>query len=143
MINNSVEALAKIDGMKSLAEAIDATVNADNAIDRAAGLAKVTASVAAGIAITGRLRMAFQHLRLGLALTGRIKEYEALTKVMGVGGGVSVEHFIDWVNSTHRGSWIYDMLNPDPLADESWRNALRPRPRDPLAIDLDKKFRYC
>jgi len=137
LLEKAVEALSKIDDFKSLAEGINDFLNAENAIDKAAALAKVTAEVAVGIAVAGSLRVAFSGLRLGLAVSGRIGEWEALSKVLGVGSGTGVGSLIDWINDQHYGSDLYDWLHPDPVTNTAWQTAKTPPRRDPLAIDLD------
>ena len=138
LIDTAVDAIGRIEGLNSVAEAIREFLDAETAIDRAAASAKVIASLAVGIVISGKLRVAFGGLRLGLAITGQSDRYTQLTQVMGIAGGMGVGELIDQVNEMNLGAKFYDMLNPDPLTNNNWNTARTPIRRDPLAIDLDR-----
>ncbi|MGD7201199.1 calcium-binding protein [Ralstonia pseudosolanacearum] len=78
-------------------------------------------------------------LRLGLAVSGQIWKWEALSWAAGAGSGMTAGQIIDWVNDQHIGSKIYDWTHPvsnsigttpDPLVKTI-------RYVDPLILDLD------
>jgi hypothetical protein len=137
LIEKSVESLQKVDATKSFGDAIYEFIHADGALETSAALAKVTAEVALGVAVSNGVRTACSSLRLGLAVSGRIGEWEALSKVLGVASGVGAGGVIDAINQQNYGSDVWDMLNPDPLTNQYWFEAKTPPRRDPLAIDLD------
>jgi len=67
-VEKVVEAISKLDDLKGLAEGIQDFLDAESAIDYAAATAKITAELAAGIAIGASVRTGFGALRLGLAV---------------------------------------------------------------------------
>jgi hypothetical protein len=78
-------------------------------------------------------------VRLGLAISGGIWKWEAISWAAGVSSGLSAGAIIDWVNDQHFGSKLYDLTHPDPLLNTSYLAARRytqPR-RDPLDLDND------
>ena len=78
-----------------------------------------------------------QSVRLGLAITGQIWKWEALTKVAGIAGGVSSGVLIDYLRGLELGTKAYDLLNPEiNTRFNDAQNYVIPR-RDPLVLDLD------
>ncbi|MDT3737255.1 MAG: calcium-binding protein [Denitratisoma sp.] len=75
-------------------------------------------------------------LRLGLAVSGRIAEWEAFSKAYGVAAGVGIGDAIDWINDQHLGLQLYDLLHPDENTRFDSAQLVLPR-RDPLTLDLD------
>ncbi len=55
----------------------------------------------------------------------------------GAAAAVMTSKAIDWVNSLSIGGKLHDWLHPDPAVSNHYSTAITPRPRDPLAIDLD------
>ena len=68
--------------------------------------------------------------RLGLAVSGQIGKWEALSKLSGISAGLTAGAIIDWVNEQHYGSDLYDLLHPDANTNTNWRNAITPPRRD-------------
>lgn len=136
--SDAVNYLGHFDDFKTVADGIDEFVKAGNAADMAAAAGKISAGVSVGILTAAALRSAFSGIRLGLAVAGKIDRWEALSKVLGIGAGMSAGELIDWLNSLHLGSELYDFLHPSDATANNFSNAQRFVPRyDPLTLDLN------
>ncbi|WP_457307008.1 hypothetical protein, partial [Polaromonas sp. P5_E6] len=128
----------RIDGLNGLAEGIKKLDEADNGIDVAAASSQIVAELAVAAALTATVRTAMSLTRLGLAISGNIWKWEALSKVAGISGGLTAGAIIDGVNALGIGGKIYDWTHVDPLANTRFFDArnivVR---RDPLVMDLD------
>lgn len=76
-------------------------------------------------------------IRLGLAVSGKISQWEALSKALGIAGGISAGKIIDAINDINIGSKIYDWTHPSESTRDNFNNAVRWRRVDPLTLDLD------
>jgi hypothetical protein len=137
ILQTAVNVLGKADLTKDIGQALNNLINGESALDVGAAAGELAASLASGVAIHGLIRPTFQGVRFGLALSGNIWKWEALTKAAGSAGGVGSGALIDWLKGLELGTKIYDATHQDPLINERYRTAITPPRRDPLAIDLD------
>ena len=142
LYTEAVNALELLDNGNSISNAVDAYINADNPADMAAAAGVIAAEISIGFLTATTVRTAFSAIRLGLAVSGKIDRWEALSKVIGIGVGLSAGEVIDWINSFHPGAVLYDVLHPgdiDPATNTNFNAAYGWRqPRyDPLTLDLD------
>lgn len=139
ILTQSVNALGVADTTKSFADAVDAFLNADNAADITAAAGKIAFELSIGVLTAATLRPALSGIRLGLVVAGQMDRWRELSKVLGVGAGMGAGEFIDWLNSLHLGSELYDILHPSKAVSTDF-NAARAwaAPRvDPLILDLN------
>lgn len=137
ILGKVVEYLGKFDDLKGVKDAVEKIIDAENTSEVVAASGQLAAEVAVGVIAAGTLRVAFSELRLGLAVSGQIWKWDALSKAAGIGSGMTVGSIIDWVNEQNIGSRLYDWLHPDPLApikDKFGKSSTIP---SPIALDLD------
>lgn len=115
IIKDLVTFTERADGLNGLSQAISRFDAANNPVDVAAAASQILAELAVAGAITATVRPAMSSLRLGLALSGNIWKWEALTTLSGIAGGITAGTIIDYVNEQSVGSKIYD-----------WRQAISP-----------------
>lgn len=134
----AAEALGLIDDLHSLSEGIQDFIEADNGADMAAAAGKIAAEVSVGIIVTRAVRTSCSLIRLGLAVSGKVDRWDALSKTIGIGAGLSAGELIDWINSFPNGSNVYDWTHPDDSVASAFNAAQNWTPRrDPLTLDLD------
>jgi hypothetical protein len=139
IIKDLVGITERIDGLNGLAEAFKKFDQAETKLDMTAAASQIVAELAVAGAVTATLRTAMSALRLGLAVSGQIWKWEVLSKLVGVGSGLTAGAIIDWVNDQNIGSQIYDWTHTvsptlgtthDPLVKTIVYV-------DPLVLDLD------
>lgn len=130
----AVNALRQIVGFDSLADAFDELYNAETPEEIAAALGKIAVEVTVERLAGSAVRTAFSGIRLGLAVSGKIDRWEALSQVIGIGTGMSAGGLIDWINSLHPGTGLYDFLHPPKLAAQTGTIPLEPAPPETTII---------
>ena len=105
-------------------------------IDKTEAIARFLAAFATGVAIGIPVRMSCSTIRLGLAITGNIWKWEAITALAGAAGGVGTDLIInelqDFVNSTELLDPLFELV--DRFFSQGQKVQSR---RDPLTFDLD------
>ena len=136
--------LGKYEDAKGLADAISdfgSAIAKDDYLGASAAAGQFAAELAVGAIITLEVRTAMSALRLGLAVSGKIDQWEALSKLLGINGGIYAGKLIDYVNDDLMpGIWLYDFLHSevDSGTNVDFLSALTFVQRsDPLALDLD------
>ena len=137
ILGDVVEILGKFDDLKGVKEAVEKIIDAENTSEVVAASGQLAAEVAVGVAVAGSLRVAFSELRLGLAVSGQIWKWDALTQAAGIGSGLTVGSIIDWVNNQNIGSRLYDWLHPDPLSSIKDKFGKSSKIPSPISLDLD------
>jgi hypothetical protein len=78
-------------------------------------------------------------VRLGLAISGQIWKWEAISYAAGAAGSITAGLLVDEINDWGIGGRIYDWTHIDPTTNTRFNDAqayVIPR-RDPLVLDLD------
>ncbi|MBV5344874.1 MAG: hypothetical protein JZU63_04760, partial [Rhodoferax sp.] len=122
-----------IDELNGINEAIKDFIAADGALETTAAASQIVAELAITTAVTATVRGSMSALRLGLAISGQIWKWEAISSLVGIGSGLTAGKIIDWVNKHDIGGWIYDRTHGD-----LFNSAQRFQGRyDPLTLDMD------
>lgn len=85
------------EGLNGLAQGLKKLADAQNATETAAASAQILAELAVAGAVTATIRTAMSATRLGLAVSGQIGKWEALSKLSGISAGLTAGAIIDWV----------------------------------------------
>ncbi len=137
LLQKAIDATRGIDGLNGLAEGLQKLSDAEGEIDTAAASSQIIAELAIAGIVATTARTAMTLTRLGLAVSGQIWKWETLTSLAGINAGLYAGKIIDTINDSDPGGWVYDFLHPREKVNESYRAAIKPPRRDPLAIDLD------
>jgi len=133
ILQKLVEITEGIEGLNGVHEGLQKLVEANGAAETAAAASQLAAELAITTAVTATVRTSMSALRLGLAISGQIWKWEALSWAAGATTWLTAGAIIDWVNDQHLGSNLYDLLHPnefDQAKKWTW-------PRDPIILDLD------
>ncbi|MGD7251466.1 hypothetical protein ACQCRI_13415 [Ralstonia pseudosolanacearum] len=112
ILENLVRLTDRIEGLHGVSEAIQKVKDANGALETTAAVSQLAAELAITTAVTATVRTSMSVLRLGLAVSGQIWKWEALSWAAGAGSGMTAGQIIDWVNDQHIGSKIYDWTHP-------------------------------
>ncbi len=139
ILESLVHLTERVEGLNGVHDGLKKLIDADGAVETAAAASQLAAELAITTAVTATVRTSMSALRLGLAISGQIWKWEALSWAAGAGSGLTGGAIIDWVNDQNIGSKIYDWTHPvsnsigttpDPLVKTI-------RYVDPLILDLD------
>jgi len=133
ILQKLVQATEGVEGLNGVYEGLKKLTEADGAAETAAAASQLAAELAITTAVAATVRTSMSLLRLGLAVSGQIWKWEALSWAAGATTGLTAGAIIDWVNQQHLGSKLYDLLHPnefDRAKKWTW-------PRDPILLDLD------
>ena len=133
ILQKLVQMTEGVEGLNGVNEGLQKLVEANGATETAAAVSQLTAELAITTAVTATVRTLMSALRLGLAISGQIWKWEALSWAAGATSGLTAGAIIDWVNKQNLGSKLYDLLHPnefDQAKKWTW-------PRDPIILDLD------
>jgi Ca2+-binding RTX toxin-like protein len=138
ILDKLVALTENVDGLNGIYEGFKNLRDADGALEVTAATSQIFAEFAVAGLVTATLRPAFSAYRLGLALSGQIWKWEAMTSLAGAASGISAGKLIDIANKQNFGSKFYDWTHPigdsvhTPFSQaKNWV----PR-RDPLILDL-------
>ncbi|WP_300086319.1 hypothetical protein [uncultured Nitrosomonas sp.] len=133
ILQKLVQITEGVEGLNGVHEELQKLVEANGAAETAAAASQLAAELAITTAVTATVRTSMSALRLGLAVSGQIWKWEALSWAAGATSGLTAGAIIDWVNKQNLGSKLYDLLHPnefDQAKKWTW-------PRDPIILDLD------
>lgn len=107
ILENLVRLTDRIEGLHGVSEAIQKVKDANGALETTAAVSQLAAELAITTAVTATVRTSMSVLRLGLAVSGQIWKWEALSWAAGAGPGMTAGQIIDWVKrSAH---WVQNL----------------------------------
>ncbi|MGI0013560.1 MAG: hypothetical protein ACREBU_08990, partial [Nitrososphaera sp.] len=138
LLEKAINIVEHIDGLNGVAQALIKLKDADDPTEVAAAASQFVAELALAGAITATVRTSMSMVRLGLAISGQIWKWEALSYAAGAAGSITAGQVIDAANEWGLGARIYDWTHVDPLVNTNFTAARNWFPRrDPLTLDLD------
>src|SRR5690606_17047965 len=93
------------EGLKKLREA-------DGTLETTAATSQLAAELAITTATAATVRTSLSSIRLGLAISGQIWKWEALSWAIGATAGIGAGTAINWINEQKSGGTIYDCIHP-------------------------------
>lgn len=134
ILESLVHLTERVEGLNGVHDGLKKLIDADGAVETAAAASQLAAELAITTAVTATVRTSMSALRLGLAISGQIWKWEALSWAAGAGSGLTAGAIIDWVNDQNisvgsglaiaqlplaqagsRGSPICAFTKPNPL----------------------------
>ncbi len=112
ILEKLVEFTENVEDLNGVNEAIKKIINADGALETSAAASQLVAEVAITTVVTATVRTSMSMLRLGLAVSGQIWKWEAISWAAGAGAGISAGLIIDWANEQNFGGHFYDLTHP-------------------------------
>lgn len=103
ILQNLVNATEHVEGLNGIHEALKKIIDADGALETTAGASQLAAEMAITTAVTATVRTSMLALRLGLAISGQMWKWEAISWAAGAGSGMTAGAIIDWVNEQNIG----------------------------------------
>ncbi len=146
VLQNLVHLTEGIEGLNGIHEGIQNLVEANGALETSAAASQLAAELAITAAVTATVRTSMSALRLGLAVSGQMWKWEALSWAAGATSGLTAGAIIDWVNKQHPGSKLFDLLEENEfdwggsektIADIKKKTQVASAYASPILLDLD------
>ncbi|MCD6619972.1 calcium-binding protein [Aeromonas veronii] len=136
ILQSLVEWTQGIEEISGIHDAIVKLIEAEEPIEVAAATSQLIAELAVATVVTSTIRTSMACLRLGLAISGQIWKWEALSWAAGSVASLTAGSIIDWANEQNIGGQIYDGLHPDANAISTIFDKAS-KTTSPIIIDMD------